>query len=288
MISPPSHVLITPAKNEGHTIGDTIQSVLDQTLRPREWVIVSDGSTDSTNARVELASRSHPWIRLLPLSSGKFHQFGRIAYLIHAGLRHLNARDYDWLSLLDADIRLPPNYYHSVAAAFAADPRLGVTGGIVTDVGQPHRIPRNHQEIPGAVQCIRRSCFERVGGLLPIPQGGWDGVLCAMARMHGWRTNLLTDVFADHLKPRNISQGNPVRRKWQMGERDYAVGYHPCFELIKCLSLALRPPRVIGAAAWWLGFCRAALNHQPRPVPEEVVRFIRSEQLHRLHLPIPP
>ena len=47
------YVLITAAKNEELFIEKTIQSVLNQTIKPEKWIIVSDGSTDQTNDIVE-------------------------------------------------------------------------------------------------------------------------------------------------------------------------------------------------------------------------------------------
>lgn len=105
---------------------------------------------------------------------------------------------------------------------------------------------------------------------------------CAMARMQGYRTRLFTDLVVDHLKPRNSSEGGAVRRKWQMGVRDYAAGYHPLFEAVKCLSRVNDSPRLIGAFAWWIGYCTAALWRRARIVNPTVVAFIRREQMARM------
>jgi poly-beta-1,6-N-acetyl-D-glucosamine synthase len=146
-----------------------------------------------------------------------------------------------------------------------------------------NQFPRNRQDVPGAVQFFRRECFERIGGLIPIPEGGWDGMTCAMARMHGYKTRLFTDLVVDHLKPRNIYEGGFIRRKWQMGVRDYAAGYHPLFEAVKCVSRLKDRPLVVGAVAWWVGYCTACAQRRPRIVAPEVVDFIRREQLSRVH-----
>ena len=45
-------VLITPARNEEAFIAKTIESMVNQTIRPIRWVIVNDGSTDRTAAIV--------------------------------------------------------------------------------------------------------------------------------------------------------------------------------------------------------------------------------------------
>ena len=42
------YVLISPCRNEAAFMRQTIETVLAQTLRPTEWIIVDDGSTDGT------------------------------------------------------------------------------------------------------------------------------------------------------------------------------------------------------------------------------------------------
>ena len=278
-----TYVLVTPVRDEEATIGRTIASVVKQSILPAEWVIVSDGSTDGTDEIVRRASAEHPWIRLLRLEPRPGRSFAAVVHNTERGIRHLETSGYRFLGLLDSDVEFQADYFEQVMSRFHAEPKLGLAGGVVIDIGLPRdRFPRNRIDVPGAVQFFRRTCFEKIGGLVPIPEGGWDGMTCAMARMHGYETRLFTDLVVDHLKPRNIAEGNMVRRKWQMGVRDYAAGYHPLFEAVKCVSRLKDPPLVIGAAAWWVGYCTAVLQQRPRIVPPEVVAHIRSEQWERL------
>ena len=48
-MSDKKYVLLTPAKNEEKYIEGVIKSVLNQTIRPVRWVIISDGSVDRTD-----------------------------------------------------------------------------------------------------------------------------------------------------------------------------------------------------------------------------------------------
>lgn len=59
-----SYVIITPAKNEEKYIETTINSVCRQTLKPKEWIIVDDGSTDNTYKIVEKYSTFYNWIKI--------------------------------------------------------------------------------------------------------------------------------------------------------------------------------------------------------------------------------
>lgn len=279
----PRYVLVTPVKNEESFIGQTIDSVVNQTVRPAEWMVVSDGSTDRTDEIVRAAAAMHPWIRLLPLPPRAQRSFAAVVHATEAGIRALAAKDYEFIGLLDSDVRFQPDYFERVLESFAASPRLGLAGGVVIDIGLPKdRFPRNRQDVPGAMQFFRRACFEQLGGLVAIPEGGWDALTCARARMLGYETRLLTHLVVDHLKPRNIAEGGVFRRKWQMGVRDYALGYHPLFELVKCLGRWRDPPLLLGACCWWTGFCAAMVRRRPRQIPASLLAFVRREQQLRL------
>lgn len=278
-----AYVLVTPARDEQETIGKTIDSVIRQTAHPAEWVIVSDGSTDRTDDIVRAAAVEHPWIRLLVLKPRAGRSFSAVVRNTETGIRHLESKSHLFIGLLDADVTFQPDYFERLISRFEDDGELGLAGGVVIDVGLPRdRFPYNRQDVPGAVQFFRRDCFEKIGGLIAIPEGGWDSVACAMARMHGYQTRLFTDLVVDHLKPRNISEGGVVRRKWQMGGRDYSAGYHPLFEMVKCLSRLGSPPFLIGALAWWIGYCGAFMVGRKRILPKEVLVHVRREQLRRL------
>ncbi len=283
MTDHPAYVLVTPVRDEEATIGKTIGSVVGQSVPPREWVIVSDGSTDKTDEIVRAAATEHPWIRLLALEPRPGRSFAAVVHNTEKGIRHLRCDDYHYIGLLDSDVTFQRDYFEQLIGRFVAEPELGLAGGVVIDIGLPRdRFPLNRQDVPGAVQFFRRECFEKIGGLIPIPEGGWDGMACAMARMHGYRTRLFTELVVDHLKPRNVSQGGVVRRKWQMGLRDYAAGYHPLFESVKCLSRLKDRPFVIGAVAWWIGYCMAAVLRRPRIIGPDVIDHVRKEQMDRL------
>ncbi|MCC6235368.1 MAG: glycosyltransferase family 2 protein [Verrucomicrobiales bacterium] len=279
------YVLVTPAKNEEALIPHTLDSVIRQTVRPAQWVIVSDGSTDRTDELVRAAAAANPWITLVCLPPRAGRNFAAVVHATERGLQALTVAHHEFIGLLDSDVRFDPDYFERVLETFASQPRLGLAGGRVVDVGHPKdRIPRNVEDIPGATQFFRRACFEALGGLVAIPEGGWDALTCARARMCGYETRLLTHLVMDHLKPRNVSEGGVLRRHWHMGARDCALGYHPLFEALKCVDRLRESPPVLGAMARGLGFLWASARHGCRHVPEPLKRFVRQEQLRRLRL----
>lgn len=278
-----NYVLITPTKNEESFIGETLASVIRQSVRPVEWVIVSDGSTDGTEALVRDAAQRQPWIRLVTLPAREKRDFGSVVRATEAGVEALRCREYRFLGLLDSDVRFATDYFERVLQAFATCPRLGLAGGMVVDCGhRTDRPPHNRIDVPGAAQFFSRECFDAVRPLQALPEGGWDTVTCVRARMLGYETRLLTDLVVDHLKPRNSGEGGFWRRHWQLGVRDYALGYHPLFEAFKIVSRLTEPPAGWGAFARFVGFVGASLRRRPRLLPDDLLAFIRQEQLSRL------
>jgi poly-beta-1,6-N-acetyl-D-glucosamine synthase len=284
--APPLYVLITPVRNEEATIGVTIESIVRQTILPKEWVIVSDESTDRTDEIVRSYAAKYGFIRFVRLKSRPQRNFASMVFTVETGIAALETKNFAFLGFLDADIRLHERYYESILRQFTEDPQLGVAGGLVVDIhadGQC-KVSQDTKDVAGGVQFFRRTCFESVGGILPIPEGGFDVVMCVQARMHGFKTRTFREIQVDHLKPRNAAEGKFLRRIWQFGIREYARGNHPLFQLLKCGQLCIERPFVIRAAVQFGAYAWCYLSRRKRILSADLIRFIHREQLARLPL----
>ena len=72
----PKYVIVTPARDEEKYIESTIESVLRQTIRPAEWMIVDDGSTDRTGEIADRYAAQHSWIRVIHRENRGFRKSG--------------------------------------------------------------------------------------------------------------------------------------------------------------------------------------------------------------------
>jgi poly-beta-1,6-N-acetyl-D-glucosamine synthase len=284
MSSTTTYVLVTPVRDEERTIGITLESVAQQTRRPVEWVVVSDGSSDGTDDIVRDYSRRYPFIRLLVRPKQDKRSFSSVVHAMQAGIDALSSSDHQFIGFLDADIRLERNYYDELLQRFSSDDKLGLAGGLVTDVinGKRVRCTQSLTEVAGAVQFFRRSCFHALGGLTAVPEGGWDALTGVQARMKGFGTRTFPELEVDHLKPRNASEGNVPRRFFYLGIRDYALGNHGAFEALKCLYRCFEYPWLIGGSARLAGFAWSWLTRRQRVIPPQLVSYIRREQIARL------
>ena len=55
-----AYVLVSPCKDEARYIESTLKSIERQTIKPAQWVIVDDGSTDDGMAIVERTGSGCP------------------------------------------------------------------------------------------------------------------------------------------------------------------------------------------------------------------------------------
>src|SRR5262245_9921160 len=60
-----NYLLISPCRDEAGHMRETLDSVINQSVRPAKWVIVDDGSTDSTPQILGEYRAKHHWIEVV-------------------------------------------------------------------------------------------------------------------------------------------------------------------------------------------------------------------------------
>lgn len=281
---PLSYVLVSPARNEQDFIGQTIESMINQTVRPLKWVIVSDGSTDRTDEIVQKYAEQHNWIELVrrPARTGR-HFAGKVD-AFNAGYERLEGLSYDLVGSMDADISFVSDYFEFLVAKFAECPKLGVGGTPFRekDSGYDYRFAST-DHVSGACQLFRKECFEAIDGYTPLKGGGIDVVAVLSARMHGWETRTFVEKHYDHLRPQSSANYGTLRARFKDGEKDYMLGGHPLWELFRGIYQMSRSPWVVGGGALMIGYVWSAIRRRKKSMPDDLVEFRRRWQMDRLH-----
>lgn len=278
-----SYVLITPARNEEDFIEKTIQSMVSQSVLPKKWVIVSDGSTDRTDELVKKYLSSQPWMELLRMPERRERHFAAKATCFHAGHQRVKGLNYDVIGNLDADISFEADFMEYLLAQFEQDPSLGVAGTPFLEGNFQYDYNYvNIEHVSGQAQLFRRQCFEDIGGYIPIKGGGIDMVAVTTARMQGWKTRTFTERMFIHHKPMGTGDSSVLRARFRDGKRDYYLGGHPLWEMIRCLYKFKSKPYILCGLFLMSGYLWAYLNGVERPISPEFIRFHRKEQMERL------
>lgn len=283
-MSEEKYILITAAHNEQDFIEKTILSVINQLHKPTEWIIVSDGSTDTTEFIVSKYASENSFIKLLLNNRKEGRDFASKVYAINIGLKNIQTSDYDYLGILDADVSFDKDYYSLLIEEFKKNPKLGIAGGNYFDIINGKNVPvhLSPNSVRGATQFIRRKCFDHIGALLPMKYGGEDAAACFSARMYGWETKSFPDMLVLHHRPTGFAGKNLLKTRLRDGYVEYNLGYHPLFQFVKCVKRVTQNPYFIGSFIRFIGFWIARFKFENQNVPTELRIFIRKEQAFRL------
>lgn len=120
--------VILPVRDGAATIAEALDSLLAQTLRDIEIIVVDDGSTDDTSATVAVYTARDSRVRVLRESVGH-----GIVYALNKGVEWASA---SFLARMDADDRCAPERLARQLAMLEADPTLAVVSCLVRLFGE--------------------------------------------------------------------------------------------------------------------------------------------------------
>lgn len=255
-----------------------------QTIRPAEWAIVSDASTDGTDKIVQRYARAHSWIRFIRRNERDRWNFASKVHCFNAGYEALTARGYGFIGNIDGDITLPPDHFEFLLGKFQQMPDLGVAGTMMVE--KTFDVLRDsvfHEpDVFGACQFFRRECFEDIGGYQAVRGGGVDWLAVRMARMKGWKTRTFLDKTFYHHHPMGHGDKGVLFARYDYGRKDYLFGNHPLWEMLRIGFQMMHRPYVIGGILLGAGYFSSLLRRVSRPFPSAVIRFNRQEQMQRM------
>lgn len=284
-----SYVVVSPLRNEDAYLPQTIASMCAQTLKPRQWVLVDDGSTDRTGALIDEAAASHAWITPVHRRDRGFRQAGGgVIDAFYDGLAHLCEADWNVIVKLDGDLSFAPDYFARCLSRLQEDPRLGIVGGtccVAQDgILRPEFAGEPSFHVRGPSKLYRRACFEAIGGLLRAP--GWDTADQMKANLLGWTTRTFADIEVEHLRPTGLAYG--AWSNWtKNGLANFVTGYDPLFMACKCLKRLLSRPTPAGlveAAGLAHGYLSGHWRRVPRVDDPALIAYVRAQQRRALLL----
>lgn len=278
------YVVITPARDEAQHIAETITSVVEQTIRPVQWVIVDDGSTDGTGQIIDEAAEQHDWIDALHATNRGFRQPGTgVMASFYNGYEHIRSSDWEFVVKLDGDVGMPPDYFERCFEEFRTDPKLGIGGGVMYYIEHGMERTETHPSfhVRGPTKIYRRACWDAIGGLMKAP--GWDTADELKANMLGWHTRSFPHIRLLHRRATGAAEGG-WRDSVKNGRADYICGYHPLFMIAKCLKRLFQRPFLVDAAGHFFGFATAYVNGTAPLKDKALIGYTRQQQIRRLLL----
>jgi glycosyltransferase involved in cell wall biosynthesis len=283
------YCLISPARNEAEYIRRTLDSVLAQSVLPKRWIIIDDGSTDETpriladyaakNDFIEVHSRADRGRRALG---------GGVVEVFNQGMELLADDPAEFVCKLDVDLILPPRYFERLLQEMARDQRLGSVSGkpyfrAHGDQSGELKSERIGDDVSaGMTKFYRRAFLDDIGGL--VKGLIWDGIDCYRGRMLGWRSKSIedADLHFIHLRPMGSSDRGIMTGRRRLGEGYWFLGAAPLFVLASAVYRLRHKPALLGSLATLHGYVRAWLRGAPRYDDPAFRRYLR--RYHRAML----
>lgn len=175
MIGNPKISVIIPCFNYGEFLEDAVDSVLSQTFKDFEIIIVNDGSTDAHTLDVlEKIHKEHPEITIVHQENG---------HLANARNNGVRIAKGEFFLPLDADDRVHSTMLQKCYDLICKDERLGFVYTKIQLFGDVNEAWESQEYdfdalLDGnyivATSLIRKKCWEEIGGYDESMKGGYE------------------------------------------------------------------------------------------------------------------
>ena len=281
------YVLIMPSRNEEEYIQNTIDCITDQTILPVEFIIVNDGSSDSTGEIAEKAASVHPWIHVVHREDRGMRKVGGgVVDTFYSGYEELKTDEYDYICKIDGDMTFRDTYFEDLLKKFEEDSKLGGASGKPWNPVDDTLIEERmiDEMVAGQVNFWRRKCWEDIGGF--VREVMWDGITFHRSRMFGWKTRSFRDenLKLIHHRLMGSSHKSVFHGRLRWGRGQWFMGTHPLYIIASGVFRMRERPYIFGGLCIIIGYYLAWMKGVKRYEDIEFRRHLHKWQLKRLGL----
>jgi poly-beta-1,6-N-acetyl-D-glucosamine synthase len=277
------YIIISPVRNEEDYLRKTLDSVTNQTIKPTEWILVNDGSTDKTEEIIREYIPENSWIKLINLTDRGYYFPGTgVVNVFNKGYSEIQHPDWEYVVKLDCDLSFEPDYFEKIFQEFTNNPKLGIASGCtyLPIDNELVKEPTQADHPVGPSKVYKRECWDAIGGLRPVP--GWDLADLLAAQMNNWDTACYFDLVLVHYRLTGSRRKGLFAPKFLQGRFEYRHGYSFIYTLMKATANIFSKPVFIGSFGKVTGYIYAAVTREPFLFEKDMRKFLRKK--HRSFL----
>jgi len=277
-----SYILATIVKNEEKNLPKLIQTVVNQTLLPKVWFIIDDGSIDNTTSIIENACKNYKWIFSERLPEGPrdmglhLAQIARKALDNAVEMAHKLNIEFHYIAVLDGDMWLDINYYEFLIERMNEDSRIGIASGNTWSYCKDSCIEQKSNLPGGGTRIWRYQCYKETNGLEYVMSP--DTVSDARCNIQGWKLVRFKEVKANQSRLTSSAEGRT--RGYEFKGK---FAYHLHYSLISVLGRALfmmMKGEIKISLAYLNGFFSAMYSNTPRISDPILIKYFKKKSIH--------
>ncbi len=243
--------IIIPVFNEQDFIKKSVESLINQTIKPAEVIYVNDNSTDNSKNIIKNLIGNCEWIRVIDHKSVQEHVPGsKVIEAFNFGLKNLETQ-FDIICKFDGDIILPKNYIEKIIEIFNEKEKVGIAGGNLY-------VLKNGKWI-----------YENIAAKTHV-----RGPDVLLAQKKGWLIYTDKNLIVKHLKP--TGQKYSLHSKILQGESLYKMRFGFILSILSLLKSSLNNYSLSRLFFGLIGYCVSFLKQKPFIVTDEEGVYIRN------------
>ena len=267
--------IIIPVFNEQDFIKKSVESLINQTIKPAEVIYVNDNSTDNSKNIIKNLIGKCEWIRVIDHKSVQEHVPGsKVIEAFNFGLKNLETQ-FDIICKFDGDIVLPKNYIEKIIEIFNKKQSIGIVGGNLYIFKKDKWIYENiaaKTHVRGPIKAYRAKCFDEIDGLKSSI--GWDTVDVLLAQKKGWLIQTDKNLKVKHLKPTGHKYS--LKSKMLQGEALYKMRFGFILSMLSLLKSSLNNFSISRVFFGMIGYVTTSLKKKSFIVTYDEGVFIRK------------
>jgi biofilm PGA synthesis N-glycosyltransferase PgaC len=276
-----SYVVISPCRNEADFMVNTLETVVNQSVTPAKWIIVDDGSTDSTPEILQRYADQYDFIQIVTRDNRGHRSVGPgVIEAFYAGLEVVDLNDYQFVCKLDLDLELPSKYFELLMQRMRGNPRIGTCSGKPYNRHGDRLVSerRGDEMSVGMTKFYRMTCFRQIGGF--VSEVMWDAIDCHRCRQLGWLACSWDDpqLRFIHLRIMGSSQNSIYSGRMRHGFGQYFMGTGLVYMFATSVFRMFHPPYITGGMAMFWGYLKSLLQRVPRYQDRQLREFICNYQ----------
>jgi poly-beta-1,6-N-acetyl-D-glucosamine synthase len=274
-----NYVLMMPVLNEKEHIQQTINSILNQIIKPLTFIIIDGGSTDGTWELLMEYHEKYKWV--VPITQTNYQGepgHKKISCAMVEAYEYLDFEKYKsikYIGHIDADFQLNSDVFAKLIVEMETDEKVGAVGGTLYTDSKPEVYPED--ELPN-MRLYRKEALDQIGGY-QYSRYSWDSVILAKLRMAGWKIKQCPEAKVINLRIGENSSKNKWTTAVSYGKARYYLGYSlPLF--LAGTAYSTKNNGLVFGAGLMAGYFGALGTSRTKD--EQVLNYYQNERLGEL------